>query len=324
MPRRLRRLLRHPGRALQGRRGMYTNKAPGGVAYRVLVPDHRGDVLPWSGWCRPRPIDLGMDQAEFRRMNFMRPRPVPPPHPVRVPDRLRRTTASASTSASKAVGYEEFLRQQAGGEGQRPSCSASASPPSPSRSGAGNSREYDILGIRMADSAELQVHMTGKADRPDRCTTPGPGARDDLGPDRRRRARHPGRRHRGRGRRHRHRRRSAWAPTAPGRTPVAGAAVAMVARKIREPRPASSPRTCSRSSEEDIEWELGRFYIRSAPDRGVTIQECAMAALQQHAGRHGAGPGEHRVLRPAQPDLAVRGLHRHRRGRPRDRGSGTC
>jgi carbon-monoxide dehydrogenase large subunit len=31
-------------------------------------------------------------------------------------------------------------------------------------------------------------------------------------------------------------------------------------------------------SEEDIEWELGRFYIRSAPDRGVTIQECAMAA----------------------------------------------
>ena len=31
-------------------------------------------------------------------------------------------------------------------------------------------------------------------------------------------------------------------------------------------------------SEEDIEWELGRFYVRSAPDRGVTIQECAMAA----------------------------------------------
>ena len=31
-------------------------------------------------------------------------------------------------------------------------------------------------------------------------------------------------------------------------------------------------------SEEDVEWELGRFYVRSAPDRGVTIQECAMAA----------------------------------------------
>ena len=31
-------------------------------------------------------------------------------------------------------------------------------------------------------------------------------------------------------------------------------------------------------SEEDIEWELGRFYLRGDPDRGVSIQECAMAA----------------------------------------------
>lgn len=29
--------------------------------------------------------------------------------------------------------------------------------------GAGNSREYDILGIKMFDSAELRVHMSGKA-----------------------------------------------------------------------------------------------------------------------------------------------------------------
>src|SRR6266568_4735984 len=38
--------------------------------------------------------------------------------------------------------------------------------------------------------------------------------------------------------------------------------------------------------------------------------------VQQHARRHGARPREHRVLRPAQPHLAVRLLHRHRRGRP--------
>lgn len=31
-------------------------------------------------------------------------------------------------------------------------------------------------------------------------------------------------------------------------------------------------------SEEDVEWELGRFYVRGAPERGATIQECAMAA----------------------------------------------
>src|SRR5262249_32637346 len=31
-------------------------------------------------------------------------------------------------------------------------------------------------------------------------------------------------------------------------------------------------------SDEDVEWELGRFYVRRAPERGGTIQECAAAA----------------------------------------------
>jgi carbon-monoxide dehydrogenase large subunit len=31
-------------------------------------------------------------------------------------------------------------------------------------------------------------------------------------------------------------------------------------------------------SEEDVEWELGRFYVRGARERGATIQECALAA----------------------------------------------
>jgi carbon-monoxide dehydrogenase large subunit len=30
--------------------------------------------------------------------------------------------------------------------------------------------------------------------------------------------------------------------------------------------------------EDDVEWELGRFHIRGVPERGVTIQECAMGA----------------------------------------------
>jgi carbon-monoxide dehydrogenase large subunit len=60
-------------------------------------------------------------------------------------------------------------------------------------------------------------------------------------------------------------------------TPVAGAAVAMAARKVK----AKSRKIAAHLlevSEEDVEWELGRFYLRGAPDRGVTIQECAMAA----------------------------------------------
>src|SRR5207302_1275164 len=31
-------------------------------------------------------------------------------------------------------------------------------------------------------------------------------------------------------------------------------------------------------SEDDVNWELGRFFVRDAPQRGVTIQDCALAA----------------------------------------------
>ena len=99
--------------------------------------------------------------------------------------------------------------------------------------GAGNSREYDILGIKMFDSAELRVHMTGKAILAHGRQVAGPGSRDHVGPDRGPRARVflP---------------RTSWSkratPTRPPfgmgtyasrSTPVAGAAVSMVSRKIR-------------------------------------------------------------------------------------------
>ena len=60
-------------------------------------------------------------------------------------------------------------------------------------------------------------------------------------------------------------------------TPVGGAATAMVSRKLRDKARKLAAHLLE-ISEEDIEWELGRFYVRSQPDRGVSIQECAMAA----------------------------------------------
>ena len=47
-------------------------------------------------------------------------------------------------------------------------------------------------------------------------------------------------------------------------TPVAGAAVAMVSRKIRAKARKLAAHLLE-VSEEDVEWELGRFYVRSAP-----------------------------------------------------------
>ena len=64
-------------------------------------------------------------------------------------------------------------------------------------------------------------------------------------------------------------------------TPVAGAAGAMVSRKVRAKARKLAAHLLE-VSEEDVEWELGRFYVRSAPDRGVTIQDIAFAAYTNH------------------------------------------
>ncbi len=142
--------------------------------------------------------------------------------------------------------------------------------------GAGNSREYDILGIKMFDSADLKVHMTGKAILRTGAKTQGQGhettwaqiVAHELGIPAEDVVVEEGD--------------TDTAPFGMGTyasrsTPVAGAAVAMVSRKIRAKARKLAAHLLE-VSEEDVEWELGRFYVRSAPDRGVTIQECAMAA----------------------------------------------
>ena len=253
--------------------GVYTNKAPGGVAYRCSFRVTEAMFFQ-ERMVQAAASDLGMDQAEFRRINL-----------VRDDDFPHRTPWGFLTDSGQygkcldlgleAIGYEDFLRQKE--EARRRGrllgigISTMTEP-----LGAGNSREYDILGIKMFDSAELKVHMTGKALLRTGAKTQGQGhettwaqivahelgipAEDVLVEE-------------------------GDTDTAPfgmgtyasRSTPVAGAAVAMVSRKIR----AKARRIAAHLlevSEEDIEWELGRFSVRGAPDRGVTIQECAIAA----------------------------------------------
>ena len=70
--------------------------------------------------------------------------------------------------------------------------------------GAGPSRNCDILGIAMFNSAEIRIHPTGARDRAPGHQVAGPGPRDHLCPDHRHRARPAGRRHHDRGGQHRH------------------------------------------------------------------------------------------------------------------------
>ena len=300
-------------------RGLYTNKAPGGVAYRCSFRVTEAMFFQ-ERMVQAAADDLGMDQAAFRRMNFVRD----DDFPHRTPFGFLTDSgqyAKCLDVGLKAIDYENFRAEQAAAR-QRGRLLGLGISTMTEPLGAGNSREYDILGIKMFDSADLKVHMTGKAILRTGAKTQGQGHEttwaqivahelgipaDDVVVE------------------------EGDTDTAPfgmgtyasRSTPVAGAAVAMVSRKIRAKARKLAAHLLE-VSEEDVEWELGRFYVRSSPSRGVTIQECAMAAYSNMPDGMEPGLGEHRVLRPAEPHLAVRRLHRHGRGRSRRPASGTC
>jgi carbon-monoxide dehydrogenase large subunit len=253
--------------------GVYTNKAPGGVAYRCSFRVTEAMYFQ-ERMIQAAADDLGMDQAEFRRVNL-----------VRDDDFPHRTPFGFLTDSGQyekcldigleAVGYADFKQEQEEARKRGRLLGIGISTMTEPL-GAGNSREYDILGIKMFDSAELRVHMTGKAILRTGAKTQGQGHEttwaqivahelgipaDDIVVE------------------------EGDTDTAPfgmgtyasRSTPVAGAAVAMVSRKIRAKARKIAAHLLE-VSEEDVEWELGRFYVRGAQDRGVSIQECAMAA----------------------------------------------
>jgi len=103
------------GRASDRARHLHQQGAwRGGVP--VLVPGHRGDVLPGEDGPgrggRPRHGPGGVPADELRER-----RPVPAPDPVRLPDRLG-AVRQVPRRRLKAVGYE-IPAAAAGGQGQR-------------------------------------------------------------------------------------------------------------------------------------------------------------------------------------------------------------
>ena len=101
-------------------------------------------------------------------------------------------------------------------------------------------------------------------------------------------------------------------------TPVSGAATAVVARKVREQGAAGRRRRCSRPRPTTSSGRTAAGSSRATPRRGKTIQEIAMAAhgaLELPEGVEGALDAETR-LQPAEPDVPVRRLHLRRGRRP--------
>jgi carbon-monoxide dehydrogenase large subunit len=253
--------------------GVYTNKAPGGVAYAcsfriteaVYLVERLVDMLA---------AELGTDPAELRLKNLIRP------------DQFPYTCATgweydsgdyARTLrvALDQAGYDKLRAEQAERR-ERGELMGIGISFFTEAVGAGPRGQMDILGLGMADGAELRVHPTGKAVLRISVQSQGQGhettfaqiVAQELGiPAEDVEVVHGD---------------TDQTPFGLGTygsrsTPVSGAATAVVTRKIREKARLVAGAMLEVDAA-DLDWEPGRWFVRGDRTAGVTIREIAMAA----------------------------------------------
>ncbi|HEY6275041.1 MAG TPA: aerobic carbon-monoxide dehydrogenase large subunit [Streptosporangiaceae bacterium] len=252
---------------------VYTNKAPGGVAYScsfriteaVYLVERMMDLLA---------RELGMDPAELRMKNLLRPEQFPYTGPTGWQydsgDYPR-----ALALAMDIAGYPGLRREQAEKRARGEYMGIGISFFTEGV-GAGPRSHMDILGLGMADGATLRVHPTGTAVLGVSCQTQGQGhettfaqiVAHELGmsPDDVEVV-------------HGDTDRTPFGLGTYGSrsTPVSGAAAVMAARKVRE-RARIVAGAMLEVSPDDLEWADGRWQVRGDPGQGAGIAEIAMAA----------------------------------------------
>ncbi len=257
--------------------GVYTNKPPGGVAYRcsfrvteaVHTIERMVDTLAH---------ELKMDPAELRMKNFIQPEQFPYKSATgweydsgNYPAALRK--------AMEKIGYADLRREQAERRARGELMGIGISTFT-EIVGAGPSHTFDILGIKMFDSCEIRVHPTGSAVVRIGVQTQGQGhettfaqiVAEELGlPVENIVVEHGD---------------TDTAPYGLGTyasrsTPTAGAATAMAARKIRDKARALAAHLLE-ASPDDIEWKDYKFQVRGAPGKSKSMAEVAFAAYTNH------------------------------------------
>ena len=254
-------------------KAVYTNKAPGGVAYAcsfriteaVYAIERIVDCLA---------AELKMDPAELRLKNLLRPEQFP----YKSPTGWEYDSGEYEKTMKVAmdmVGYDELRKEQAEkrAKGEYMGIGISFFTEGV---GAGPRKHMDILGLGMADGCDLRVHPTGKAQIRLSVQTQGQGhettfaqiVSHELGiPPEDIEVIHGD---------------TDNTPFGLGTygsrsTPVSGAAAALVARKVRD-RARIVAAAALECAPDDLEWELGRWFVKGDPERGKTIHEIAMAA----------------------------------------------
>jgi carbon-monoxide dehydrogenase large subunit len=260
--------------------GVYTNKAPGGVAYAcsfrvteaVYLVERIVDCLA---------DELGMDPAELRMKNLIRPEQFPYTTPTGW-EYDSGDYPRALQLALDMAGYAELRKEQADKRERIAAGDTGTALMGIGLSfftegvGAGPRKHMDILGLGMADGCDLRIHPTGKAQIRLSVQSQGQGhettfaqiVAHELGippediqvingdTDN--------------------------TPFGLGTygsrsTPVSGAAASVVSQRVREKAKIIAA-TALECSVDDLEWELGRWQVKGDPDQGKTIQELALLA----------------------------------------------
>jgi carbon-monoxide dehydrogenase large subunit len=253
--------------------GVYTNKPPGGVAYRcsfrvteaVHAIERMVDILAH---------DIGKDPAQLRMENFIQPDQFPYKSPTgwsydsgNYPAALQKAMDTIDYAGLRREQVERRARGELMGIGI---CSFTEIV------GAGPSHDFDIIGLKMNDGCEIRVHPTGKVLARIGSQTQGQGHEttyaqiiaEELGfPVQDIKIEYGD---------------TDTAPYGLGTygsrsTPTSGASTAMASRKIQAKARKLAAHLLE-ASEDDLEWEPGKFSVKGSPDRFKTIQDIAFAA----------------------------------------------
>ncbi len=253
--------------------GVYTNKAPGGVAYRCSFR------VTEASYCIERIIDvlakkLEMDPADLRTKNFIQPEQFPYQSALGW-EYDSGDYPTAMKKALEAVDYEGLRREQAEKRANEELMGIGIAFFT-EIVGAGPSRNCDILGVAMFDSCEIRVHPTGsaiarlgtKSQGQAHETTYAQILATEIGIPSEDIMIEEGN--------------TDTAPYGLGTygsrsTPVAGAAAARAGRKIRAKAQAIAAHLLE-VSEQDLEWDIDQFKVKGLPEKVATMKEIAWAA----------------------------------------------
>jgi carbon-monoxide dehydrogenase large subunit len=251
----------------------FTNKAPGGVAYRCSFR------VTEASYAIERGMDmlaqrLRMDPAQLRLLNFVKKAQFPYPSPLG----FVYDSGDYHYTLQKAldgIGYTELRKEQAEKRARGEYMGIGISTFTEAV-GAGPSKLFDIMGIKMFDSAEIRIHPTGSGIVRTGARHQGQGhettwaqiVAEELGLDPQNILVEEGD--------------TDTAPYGLGTyasrsTPVAGGAIALAARKVREKAKKIAAHVLE-ASEDDIEWEDYRFKVSGVPGKSITMKEIAFAA----------------------------------------------